>query len=195
MVECHGVFKNFPLSCCLKGLFGTFKGDEFIRVPFLRLAAQPPSVDDKLEDLVFNLLSRAVLQTFAFKHNCKLKRKKRKAVKTKNMKNNFEVYIEDAATNGFTLIKKEANGDNNKAENPKFCLEELMTLWHQLTQFTFTKAGIFILLQNYLQPVIENFVLFDRLVYLKENGVKHCEFKKILNVKISPRCLALIANK
>ncbi|KAJ8707287.1 hypothetical protein PYW08_011421 [Mythimna loreyi] len=127
MVEYGGVFKNFPLSDCLKGLFSKFKGGEFMRVPFLRLAAQPPSVDDKLEDLVFNLLSRAVLQKFAFKHNCKLKRKKRKAVKTKNMENNFEVYIEDATTNGFTLIKNEPSNDDDKVDNPKFCLEELMT--------------------------------------------------------------------
>lgn len=67
MVCDGGIFKNFPLSVCLKAIFGRFKGEEYMRVPFLRLAAQPPSVDNKLEDLVFNLLSRAVLQTFAIR--------------------------------------------------------------------------------------------------------------------------------
>lgn len=134
-----------------------------------------------------------LLWMFYFTDNCKLKRKKRKAVKTKNMKNNFEAYIEDATTNGFTLIKNESSDNENNVENPTFCLEELMALWNQLTQLTFKKAGTFIILQNYLQPVIENFVLYDRLVYLKEKGVRHCEFKRILNVKTSPRCLALLA--
>ena len=111
------------------------------------------------------------------------------------MENNFETYLEDATTNGFTLIKNESSVDKHNVENPTFCVEELRTLWNQITQLTFKKAGIFILLQNSLQPVIENFVLFDRLVYLKENGAKHCEFKRILNVKTSPRCLALLALK
>lgn len=111
------------------------------------------------------------------------------------MENNFAVYIEDATINGFTITKNESSVNSDNVGNPTFCLEELMTLWNRLTQSSFTKAGIFILLQNYLQPVIENFILFDRLVYLRENDVKHCEFKRILNVKTSPRCLALIAYK
>lgn len=111
------------------------------------------------------------------------------------MENNFEIYIKDATTNGFTLIKNEPNGNIDNIEIPTFCLEELMTFWKQLTQLTFIKAGIFILLQNYLQPVIEYYVLLDRLVYLKEKGARHCELKRILNVKTSPRCLALLAYK
>uniref|UniRef100_A0A2H1VDH6 SFRICE_005615 n=1 Tax=Spodoptera frugiperda TaxID=7108 RepID=A0A2H1VDH6_SPOFR len=195
MVENCNSFKNFPLSICLKDIFRKYNGSDYLKVPFLRVAAQPPSVDEKLEDLVFNLLSRAVLQEYAFKQNCKLKRKKRKAVKTKNMDKNFETYLQDAVANGFELIKKESSDDSNKVENPTFCVEEIMTLWNSMSKVTFKKAGIFILLQNYLQPVIENFVLYDRLVYLKEKGVKHCEFKKILNVNTSPRCLALLAYK
>lgn len=67
MAGTDGVFYNFPLSNSLKNIFGKFKGEQYMRVPFLRLAAQPPCVSDKLEDLIFNLLSRAVLQLFAFK--------------------------------------------------------------------------------------------------------------------------------
>lgn len=60
------IFKNFPLSSCLKDVFEKYKGYEYIGVPFLRLAAQPPCrTDDILENLVFNLLARAVLQLYA----------------------------------------------------------------------------------------------------------------------------------
>lgn len=195
MVENGGFFKNVPLSDCLKNIFRRFKGEEFMKVPFLRLATQPPSVDSRLEELVFNLLSRAVLQLFAVRHNCKLRRNKRKAVKTKTMDRNFETYIQDATTNGFTLLKNDSMLDSNMVENPQFCLSELTTFWNEIPEMTFKKAGVFILLQNYMQPVLENFVLYDRIVYLKENGVSNCEFKKILNVKTSPRCLALLAYK
>ncbi|KAH9632556.1 hypothetical protein HF086_012363 [Spodoptera exigua] len=169
MVENCNSFRNFPLSTCLKDIFRKYNGSEYLKVPFLRVAAQPPFVDEKLEDLVFNLLSRAVLQEYAFKQNCKLKRKKRKAVKTKNMHNNFEIYLQDAIANGFDLIKKQSSNDSDKIENATFCVEEIMTIWNSMTSVTFKKAGIFILLQNYLQPVIENFVLYDRLIAI---GVK-----------------------
>lgn len=110
------------------------------------------------------------------------------------MDHNFEAYILDATTNGFTLIEHEPLINADKVKNPTFDLEELMSLWRS-TEMKLKRAGIFILLQNYLQPVIENLVLFDRVMYLKENGVENCRFKKILNEKTSPRCLALIASK
>ncbi|KAI8441295.1 hypothetical protein MSG28_014925, partial [Choristoneura fumiferana] len=98
-------FKNFPLSNCFKDSFESSKGFEFMGVPFLRLGAQPPCCDEDLEDLVFNLISRAVLQLYASKHNCKLKRNTRKAVKTKTMNRNFETYIQDAC-NGFSSLDR-----------------------------------------------------------------------------------------
>lgn len=67
MVGNNGLFKNFPLSNSFKDIFEKNKSQKYLGVPFLRLAAQPPSVGEKLEDLVFNLLSRAVLQLFAVK--------------------------------------------------------------------------------------------------------------------------------
>lgn len=59
-------FDNFPLSDCSKKFYEKYQGYEFMRIPFLRLAAQPPCrSDDGLEGAVFNLLSRAVLQLYA----------------------------------------------------------------------------------------------------------------------------------
>lgn len=65
MQEVTGRFKNFPLSNCMRGIFEKYEAWEFMSVPFLRLGAQPKNVDDSLENLVFNLLSRAVLQLYA----------------------------------------------------------------------------------------------------------------------------------
>lgn len=64
-VENGGRFKNFPMSGCLRDSWVRNGGIEYLRVPFLRLAAQPPNVKEKLEDLVFNLLARAVVQLYA----------------------------------------------------------------------------------------------------------------------------------
>lgn len=61
------IFKNFPLSSNLKAVFDKHKGHDFLGIPFLRLASQPPSVDENLKDLVFNLLARALVQMYADK--------------------------------------------------------------------------------------------------------------------------------
>uniref|UniRef100_A0A1E1WKS0 Methyltransferase domain-containing protein n=1 Tax=Pectinophora gossypiella TaxID=13191 RepID=A0A1E1WKS0_PECGO len=189
-------FKNFPISNCLKEIFEENKGFEFLKVPFLRLAAQPPTVDENLEDLVFNLLARATVQLYAHKHNFKLKRKKRKAVRIKTVLNDFSIYLQDAKK-GFALTPENllsANAPKGENAESDFDLEELHSIWRE-TQHLKVKAAIFILLQNYLQPVIENFVLYDRVLYLQEKGIEKSRFKKIFDEKISPRCLALISVK
>ncbi|KAI8441297.1 hypothetical protein MSG28_014925, partial [Choristoneura fumiferana] len=181
-------FKNFPLSNCFKDSFESSKGFEFMGVPFLRLGAQPPCCDEDLEDLVFNLISRAVLQLYASKHNCKLKRNTRKAVKTKTMNRNFETYIQDAC-NGFRLILNEPvclenREDSSDIKFSNFELDELRSIWQEIeSSLVLKKAAIFILLQNYLQPVIENLILYDRLVYLREKGLKNCKLKKLIHVR------------
>nr|XP_034838375.1 methyltransferase-like protein 25 [Maniola hyperantus] len=190
-------FKKFPLSKALKEVCEKNNGFKFLTVPFLRLATQPPNVkNEKMEDLVFNLLARAVLQVYASKHNCKLRRTKRKAVRLKTLENNFEAYVANAAK-GFKLIRNQ-NEEKicaTKDFEEKIDNEELFSIWRQITRVTFKKAAIFVLLQNCMQPVFENFVLYDRLVYLHENGIENCRFKKIVNETISPRCLALVACK
>ena len=60
-------FKNFPLSKTLRNAYETTQSD-FLNVPFLRLATQPPNLrEEKLENMVFNLLARAVIQVYAKK--------------------------------------------------------------------------------------------------------------------------------
>lgn len=65
MQEVNGRFKNFPLSNCMRSVYEKYEGWKFMSVPFLRLGAQPKNVDESLENLVFNLLSRAALQLYA----------------------------------------------------------------------------------------------------------------------------------
>lgn len=61
-------FEQFPLSNVLKVLHEKHGGVHYLKVPFLRLATQTHvNLEDQLEDLVFNLLSRAVLQLYGWK--------------------------------------------------------------------------------------------------------------------------------
>lgn len=135
-----------------------------------------------------------------FSDNCKLKRNKRKAVKTKTINRNFETYLKDAC-NGFRLILNEPvcledKDDSSEVKLSNFELDELRSIWQEIeSSMVMTKAAIFILLQNHLQPVIENLILYDRLVYLREKGVNNCRLKKVVNERISPRCMALLACK
>ena len=131
---------------------------------------------------------------FVHSDNCRIKRNKRKAVRLKTMENNFDDYIEDAKL-GFTLINNSNDNLINEKKEISFCTEELVEIWRQISEVMRKKAAVFILLQNYLQPVFENFVLFDRIVYLQEKGVNNCKFNKIVNENISPRNLALLAQK
>ncbi|XP_061726783.1 uncharacterized protein LOC133532225 isoform X1 [Cydia pomonella] len=135
------------------------------------------------------------------KHNCKLRRNKRKAVKTKSMDRNFETYIQDACT-GFRLSHNSGpNTLKDKVDSPEagdlsIDLDQLRSIWKDnSSSMVQKKVAIFILIQNCLQPVIENLILYDRIVYLKEKGLKNCQFKRIVNERISPRCLALLACK
>lgn len=135
--------------------------------------------------------------------NYKIKRKKRKAVRVKTIQNDFDSYAQDACTEGFSFIKNNCWEPNKcveldheiKSSCQKFMFEELKSIWRELPPLIFKKAAIFILLQNFLQPVIENFILLDRIVYLKEKGLINTTCKKIVSNTISPRCLALFAHK
>lgn len=112
----------------------------------------------------------------------------------KTKENDFSSYVMEVTENGFSLI---CNGNVECTENKyhHFDMEELWFFWRQNSTLTFQKAAIFIALQNNLQQVFENCILYDRLLYLKEKGITNCEFKRIVNEKISPRCFALIAKK
>ncbi|CAK1548770.1 unnamed protein product [Leptosia nina] len=187
-----GGFENFPLSKRLKILYDTYEGFKYLKVPFLRLAAQPPNISqEKMENLVFSLLARATLQLYAHQRNLVLKRKKRKAVRFNTSQNDFSSYLKNAADHGFYLTHK----DNSDSGTPVFNREELLLSWRRHSRDTFKRAAVFIALQNRLQSVFENFILYDRLLYLRENGIHNCVFKRIVNEKISPRSLALIARK
>ncbi|KAL0809492.1 hypothetical protein ABMA28_011039 [Loxostege sticticalis] len=195
-------FVNFPLSSALKEVFDRRNGEELIGVPFMRLAAHPTQNDRSLEQMVFSLMSRAVLQLYAFTHKCTVSRNRRKAVKVRKC-DTFEDYIAQAATTGFTLIPNtpiygsipvSAEDEQHERIN-NFDLDKLRHIWRSYPEVYFKKAAIYILMQNYMQPVVENFLLYDRLLYLKEMGVEVCEHKKFFNEGQSPRCIALTAAK
>lgn len=107
------------------------------------------------------------------------------------MANNFENYIQNACQ-GFIMIKN----NTSDSETVQLDLDELRLTWQQITNcLTVKKAGIFIYLQNYIQDLVENLILYDRLMFLRENGIEKCGYKKILDDTVSPRALALVAYK
>lgn len=78
----------------------------------------------------------------------------------------------------------------------EFDFEELRQLWREHSQAnSMLKTAIVLLLQFRLQPVLENLILLDRIVYLNEKGLTDCRVKKIFDDQISPRCYALVAVK
>ncbi|XP_028164941.1 protein RRNAD1-like [Ostrinia furnacalis] len=195
-------FVNFPMSGVLKAVFERRDGEELLGVPFMRLAAHPTHNGRSLEQMVFSLMSRAVLQLYAFTNKCKVSRNRRKAVKVKKC-DTFEDYITQAATEGFTLVPNLpiygdmpiSDEDEHHQRINNFDLDKLRALWQSYPQLKFKKAAVYILMQNLMQPVVENFLLYDRLLYLKEMGVQNCEHRKFFNEGQSPRCIALIAAK
>ncbi|CAG9794132.1 unnamed protein product [Diatraea saccharalis] len=194
-------FKYFPLSGNLKKIFEKHDAYSFTDVSFLRLAAHAGSEQRDLYEKVFSLLVRSILELYAHNNGLIIKRNKRKAVRMKGKKD-FETYIQDAVNTGYSLIPKPNPADiqqetckNDEIVNG-FNMDELRRLWWKISQGPlFKKAGIYILMQEYMQPIVENFILLDRLLFLKENGIEKCWYKKIFNQIVSPRCLALIAVK
>jgi hypothetical protein len=128
----------------------------------------------------------------------KIQRTRRKAVRLRD-RNSFESYMTVAAERAYCLTSKTgkmpvfpvgAEVINN------FNLDEIRGIWRELSQdLTFQKTGVFLLMQGALQRVMENFILLDRLLYFRENGIKDCCYKKLFEEEESPRCFALIARK
>lgn len=192
-------FNNFPLSDSLKSVFERYNCWEYMRTPFLRLAAQPSTVGTSLKDLVFNLLARSVIQHYADKYGFKLIRKKRKPVNTKMLAFNFNSYIQKASIHFALSCNNQYCNTSNEEDtcqcDIKFNIDEVKAMWREFCdESTFRKAAIFILLQRHLQPLFENVILYDRRAYLQERGF-NCYFKKVVDDKISPRCLALVVKK
>lgn len=218
-------FENFPLSTTFKRVFDSEDGSFFLRRPFLRLACQQPVSDETLNVLVFRLVARACLQLFAFQNNYKLVRRKRKAVKKRETTLcDFDLYLKDAITNGFTLEQISNNQSYPKSGYEERCgmstdendskigseiefeklvvdegvcdEEDLKAIWLKYnTPSMEDSAKFLILLQRNLQPICEKLVLVDRLVFLRENGCENVKLAKVADETVSPRCFALIARK
>lgn len=66
---------------------------------------------------------------------------------------------------------------------------------YRLNEHLFSSLETLIVLQILLQPVAEALILFDRMTFLKENGVAKVSLKKIFDDRISPRCFVTVAEK
>jgi len=67
-------------------------------------------------------------------------------------------------------------------------IEEYYTRYKHLKE----KLEFYFMIRLALAPVLENIILLDRLLYLKEEGIEHSYILEIFDPVISPRCYAII---
>lgn len=116
-----------------------------------------------------------------FLENIQLLKRQRRPVKTHNISDVFEEYV-DQVIDGFGL-EGDVAGHREKLVNIYRSNAHLLPALETL-----------IVLQALLQPVAEALILVDRVVYLKENGLS-ASLRQIFDDRISPRCFVTIAEK
>lgn len=118
---------------------------------------------------------------FWFLENIQLLKRQRRPVKTHDISDVFEEYV-DQVIDGFGL-EGDVAGHREKLVNIYRSNAHLLPALETL-----------IVLQALLQPVAEALILVDRVVYLKENGLS-ASLRQIFDDRISPRCFVTIAEK
>jgi hypothetical protein len=116
-----------------------------------------------------------------FLENIQLLKRQRRPVKTHNISDVFEEYV-DQVIDGFGL-EGDVAGHREKLVNIYRSNAHLLPALETL-----------IILQALFQPVAEALILVDRVVYLKENGLS-ASLRQIFDDRISPRCFVTIAEK
>ncbi|XP_075219178.1 methyltransferase-like protein 25B [Lycorma delicatula] len=192
-------FKNFPLSKMLSRLLCKPEHKEIFFRPFLRLASQESNARWKCwskcdhENNAFKVMSRAVLQLYIGKEGLQLKKRHRRGV-NKNSCVNFTSFVKDVMER-FDFIDSSSNQviDRNNATY-KNISDNLKPLWNEYKD-SLLLIEIVLILQMSMQSLVEAFVLLDVLSFLKENNVENLQVAKLVDNKISPRYIALIASK
>lgn len=118
---------------------------------------------------------------FWFLENIQLLKRQRRPVKTHDISDVFEEYV-DQVIDGFGL-EGDVAGHREKLVNIYRSNAHLLPALETLIVF-----------QALLQPVAEALILVDRVVYLKENGLS-ASLRQIFDDRISPRCFVTIAEK
>jgi hypothetical protein len=120
--------------------------------------------------------------------NLLLKKKYRRGVKKTN-RSTFESFMDDA----LKRYKFVANINTSHCDSSTI-LCQVAELWHH-HESSCRLAEVVTVLQMVVQGVAESFILADRAAYLQEQSVSSVEIVKVMDDKVSPRCLALVARK
>ncbi|KAI5709454.1 hypothetical protein M8J75_000386 [Diaphorina citri] len=159
---------NFPLSQALRKVY---KERKFLRVPFLRMAAQETAGawrrynPREKKEKVFQLLFRGVLQLYAARENVKLIKKARRPFKV-NLSTQDISSIISASTESFHL---KCLLTSSLVEWNKPLLSQLWIDHVAKTSLVRTLLA----LQYSLQCTAESLILLDRLRFMHESGRKN----------------------
>ncbi|KAI5745597.1 hypothetical protein M8J76_012556 [Diaphorina citri] len=182
---------NFPLSQALRKVY---KERKFLRVPFLRMAAQETAGawhrynPREKKEKVFQLLFRGVLQLYAARENVKLIKKARRPFKV-NLSTQDISSIISASTESFHL----------KCLLTSSLVEWNKPLLSQLWSDHVAKTSLvrtLLALQYSLQCTAESLILLDRLRFMHESGRVRIELLRIFDELISPRryCFVVVSS-
>ncbi|CAH1796688.1 unnamed protein product [Owenia fusiformis] len=168
---------GFPLSSYVKRLNPvlTWETAELACHSIDSYAAQ---LKDGTGDVKFQSY-RAVLQTIIEKRNPDATAKLR-CTKNKSFKKNKNL------VNYITSRLEHLGLDANLTDSDLETVESLSAKWRNY--------GAFNMLRLSLGPVVETFILIDRVLFLKEHGLQ-CHIIPLFDSQLSPRNLALVAYK
>lgn len=178
-VERHGLLDR-PISQFGFPLSGFLRSKRFALGRNARmLAAQ--SLDrtcDTAEVPKESLFYRSLLETLIVEHNAGLKN----CVQVGRMKNigSFVAYVGNC--------EKRTNLRLQKSEED---LEQLLGEH----EFERRRMDLFYLIRMTFAPLLESVILLDRVLYLKEHGVRDVSLVKLFDPVVSPRCYAVVATK
>lgn len=132
-----------------------------------------------------------------------MRRKKRKSGKLLKKEDdgdflNIENYVDNLTT--LFSFNEDDDDDDEKKLTDKMELNMNDFKEHVKNEWLLYKDKLYLIeiltsLQIAIQNISENLILFDRKIYLNESNKIKCDFYKITNDRVSPRCLALVAIK
>ncbi|CAH1788871.1 unnamed protein product [Owenia fusiformis] len=184
---------NFPISKTVSETIRTSKVPDWSLTRFaMRLAAQETKArwqhqSAEEHDLhMKHVAYRGLVELYMEKEGTVLKKCHRKPAKKEHY-GSFDAYVhgilERSTIEGKPL--SEVEKDHHSANLKKLYVEN---------EENFKYIEPITALQVVLQPVLETLITLDRMIFLRENGIS-AEIKPIFDEYVSPRNLALLANK
>ena len=189
-MSCHDdKFQNFPLSKKLKVLLNSLGSTDMFSGYMLRLGAQENIVKwtsqtiEEHQQHMNSVAFRAVLEKVCCDNNVKLVKKKRRCVLKSNV-SDIDTFVQSVSE----------RYDFGDCDIEKISLD--IRSCHRENSRYFEMFENLTGLQFLLQSVIENFIIWDRFHYLREQSeLAECEVLEIFDPAVSPRGKVIFARK